>query len=49
MSVAHNEIILERLYDEAWEELFGDDPDMHEDMLHEKAVAMAHKRFEDIC
>ena len=51
MSNIHNEAIMERLYDEAYEELVKKQPipwptDLDNDTLHEAAVELAKKRFE---
>ena len=51
MSNIHNEAIMERLYDEAYEELLKQQPipwptDFDNDTLHEAAVELAKKRFE---
>ena len=51
MSNTHNEAIMERLYDEAYEELVKQLPipwpaDLDNDTLHGQAVALAKKRWE---
>lgn len=49
MSNIHNEEIMERLYDEAYEDLWGsyviNNPEQH----HNAAVKLAKKRFEEYC
>ena len=50
MSNYYNEMILERLYDEAYEELKPNYPDEYGDnmgLLHEAAVELAQKRWEN--
>tara|TARA_R100001163_G_C5011136_1_gene157015 strand:- start:765 stop:938 length:174 start_codon:yes stop_codon:yes gene_type:complete len=51
VSNIHNEAIMERLYDEAYEFLVNQKPipwpsDMDKDTLHRAAVELAKKRFE---
>ena len=51
MSNTYNEEVMERLYDEAYEELVKQQPilwpaDLDNDTLHEQAVALDKKRWE---
>ena len=51
MSNAHNDAIMERLYDEAYEQLVQQHQSwkayMSEEQLHNAAVELAKKRFEE--
>ena len=46
MSNAHNEAIMERLYEEAYEELWGSYWIHSQEQHHEAAVELAKKRWE---
>ena len=47
MSNAQNEAIMERLYDEAYEDLWGSYWINNQEQHHEAAIALAKKRFEE--
>jgi hypothetical protein len=47
MSNTYNEAIMERLYDEAYEDLWGSYWIHSQEQHHDAAVALAKKRFEE--